>query len=223
MLHQIEHGGSDSFYSFAIKVQVARKIGAYLRLQDKDFLVVNEANLFNDTDFEQIQSSLIDVNRKQTTEKFDAKVSKNPSANVIQNNSNNVINEIDKIIGMYEESSGSKGKVPFNDILISNVEPKVSTDIHNAKKSNPIFTILLSSILLGAVLLGGIFYSSQVYDYSVKVLTDVGILKKEAPAVQSIEDSNSIPPQLVVEPVQPVVQPATQPIAQPVNKSDIGR
>jgi hypothetical protein len=227
MLHQIENGGSDSFYSFAIKVQVARKIGAYLKLQDKDFLVVNEASLFNDDTLGQIQSTLPDVNLKQKTDKFEAKFSKNPSANVIQNNSSQVINEIDKIIGIYHESSGSTGKVPFNDILISNVEPKVSTDIHDAKRSNPISTILLSSILLGAVLLGGIFYSSQVYDYSVKVLTEVGVLKKEALAVQSVEDLNSMPSQPVVEPVpsvvQPAIQPATQPIAQPVNKSDIGR
>lgn len=223
MLYQIEHGGSDSFYSFAIKVQVARKIGAYLKLQDKDFLVVNEASLFNDDILGQIQSSLNGVNLKQTTETFETKVSKTSGTNFVQNNSNQVINEIDKIIGIYHESSGSTGKVPFNDILISNVDPKVLTDIHDAKKSKPITAILLSSILLGAVLLGGVFYSSQVYDYSVKVLTGVGMLKKEAPAVQSVEDSNSIPPQIVVEPVQPVVQPATQPIAQPVNRSDIAR
>ncbi len=37
MLGQIENGGLDSFYSFAIKVQAARKIGAYLRLRDEDY------------------------------------------------------------------------------------------------------------------------------------------------------------------------------------------
>jgi hypothetical protein len=231
MLHQIENGGSDSFYSFAIKVQVARKIGAYLKLEDKDFLVVNQATLFNDDSTEQIQSSLNDVDHKQTTEKFDVKGSKAPSIATIQNNSNNVINEIDKIIGMYEESSGSKGKVPFNDILISNVEPKVLTNINDAEKSNPITAILLSSVLLGAILLGGFFYSSEVYNYSIKALTKAGVLKKEALAVQSGEDLNSMPVQQVVEPVpsvvepaiQPATQPATQPITQPVNKSDVAR
>jgi transcriptional regulator with XRE-family HTH domain len=231
MLHQIENGGSDSFYSFAIKVQVARKIGAYLKLQDKDFLVVNQATLFNEDSTEQIQSILNDVGHIQTTEKFEVKASKAPSIAAIQNNSNNVINEIDKIIGIYEESSGSKGKVPFNELLISSVEPKVQTDIYNAEKSNPITAILLSSILLGAVLLGGFYYSSEVYNYSIKALTEAGVLKKEALAVQSGEDLNSMPAQPVVEPVpsviqpaiQPATQPATQPITQPINKSDVAR
>jgi hypothetical protein len=128
---------------------------------------------------------------------------------------------------MYEESSGSKGKVPFNDILISNVEPKVLTNINGTEQSKPLAAILLSSVLLGTVLLGGFFYSSEVYNYSIRALTDVGILKKEALAVQSGEDLNSMPVQQVVEPVpsvvQPAIQPATQPITQPVNKNDVAR
>lgn len=223
MLHQIENGGSDSFYSFAIKVQVARKIGAYLKLQDKDFLVVNQATLFNDDSTDQIQSSLNEVNLKQTTEKFELKGTKAQSIAAIQNNSSNVINEIDKIIGIYAEPSGSNGKVPFNELLISSVEPKVQTDIYNAKKSSSIGAILLASTLGMAILLSGVFYSSEVYNYSIKALTDVGVIKKEVIAVQGVENLNSTPSQQVVEPVQSVVQPATQPIAQPVNKSDIAR
>ena len=227
MLHQIENGGSDSFYSFAIKVQVARKIGAYLKLQDKDFLVVNEATLFNDDALESIQLSVTDVNLIQKSEKFDAKVPKSSSIVTSQNNSTDVVSEIDKIIGIYAEPSGSKGKVPFNELLISSVEPKVQTDIYNAKKSNSIGAILLASTLGMAILLGGVFYSSEVYNYSIKALTDLGIIKKDVIAVQGAEDLNSTSSQLVVEPVQSVVQPATQPatqpIAQPVNKSDIAR
>jgi hypothetical protein len=231
MLHQIENGGSDSFYSFAIKVQVARKIGAYLKLQDKDFLVVNEATLFNDDALESIQSSVTDVNLRQRSEKFDAKVPKSSSIGATQNNSSDVVSEIDKIIGIYAEPSGSNGKVPFNELLISSVEPKVQTDIYNAKKSSSIGAILLASTLGTAILLGGVFYSSEVYNYSIKALTDMGIIKKEVIAVQGVEDLNSTPAQPVVEPVpsvvqpaiQPATQPATQPIAQPVNKSDIAR
>jgi hypothetical protein len=228
-LDQIENGGSDSFYSFAIKVQVARKIGAYLKLRDEDYLVVEEAALFNDNTLEQIKSSVPDVNLNLITPKIESKAPRAQARNINPDNSSNIINEIDKIIGIYEKSSGSNEKIPFNEILISSVEPKVSTEIPGNKKTNPIGAILLASSLGGALLLGGVFYSADVYDYSTKVLTEIGILKKETVVLVSDEDSNSSPTQAVVEPVEKVVQPVTQSmspapaITQPINKTEVGR
>lgn len=227
MLDQIENGGSNSFYSFAIKVQVARKIGAYLKLRDEDYLVVKEGSLFNDNTLEQIQSSVPDVNLTQLPQRFESKTPR--ASNINPDNSSHIINEIDKIIGIYEKSAGSNEKIPFNEILISSVEPKVSTEIPGNNKTNPIGTILLASTLGGALLLGGVFYSADVYDYSTKVLTEIGILKKDPVVLVSDEDSNSTPTQAVVEPVEKVVQPVTQSmspapaITQPINKTEVGR
>ena len=223
MLSQIENGGLDSFYSFAIKVQVARKIGAYLKLRDEDYLVVNEATLFNDDALGKTQSSAPTVNLEKATQRFEG--------NALRTQSNNIINEIDKIIGVYEKSSGSGEKLPFNEILISSVDPKVSTEIPGNKKAKPIGTLMLAAAFGGALLLGGVFYSADVYDYSTKVLTDMGVLKKEPAALINNEDSNSTPAQVVVEPVEKVVQPVTQSVApvpasaitQPINKTDAGR
>jgi transcriptional regulator with XRE-family HTH domain len=235
MLDQIENGGSNSFYSFAIKVQVARKIGAYLKLRDEDYLVVEEGVLFNDNTLEQIKSSAPDVNLNLITQKIDSKAPRAIARNINPDNSNNIINEIDKIIGIYEKSSGSNEKIPFNEILISSVEPKVSTEIPGNKKTNPIGTLLLVSAFGGALLLGGVFYSADVYDYSTRVLTEMGVLKKESVVLISDEDSNSTPTQAVIEPVEKVVQPVTQSVVpssapaptpiiiQPINKTDIGR
>jgi hypothetical protein len=231
MLDQIENGGSDSFYSFAIKVQVARKIGAYLKLRDEDYLVVKEGSLFNDNTLEQIQSSVPDVNLTQLPQRFE---SKSPRASSISpDNSSHIINEIDKIIGIYEKSAGSNEKIPFNEILISSVDPKVSTDIPGNKKAKPIGALLLASAFGGALLLGGVFYSADVYDYSTKVLTEMGVLKKQPVVLVSDEDSNSTPTQAIVEPVEKVVQPVTQSMApasapapaitQPINKTEVGR
>jgi hypothetical protein len=151
--------------------------------------------------------------------------------NALRAQSNNIINEIDKIIGVYEKSSGSGEKLPFNEILISSVDPKVSTEIPGNKKAKPIGTLMLAAAFGGALLLGGVFYSADVYDYSTKVLTDMGVLKKEPAALINNEDSNSTPAQVVVEPVEKVVQPVTQSVApvpasaitQPINKTDAGR
>jgi hypothetical protein len=233
MLDQIENGGSNSFYSFAIKVQVARKIGAYLKLRDEDYLVVKEAVLFNDNTLEQIQSSVPDVNLNLITQKIESKAPRAQARNINPDNSSNIINEIDKIIGIYEKSSGSNEKIPFNEILISSVDPKVSTEIPGNKKTKPIGTLLLTSAFGGALLLGGVFYSADVYDYSTKVLTEMGVLKKEPAVLVSDEDSNSTPTQVVVEPMEKVVQPVTQSLAptpapapaitQPINKTEVGR
>ena len=231
MLDQIENGGSDSFYSFAIKVQVARKIGAYLKLRDEDYLVVKEGSLFNDNTLEQIQSSVPDVNLTQLPQRFESKAPRASSIN--PDNSSHIINEIDKIIGIYEKSAGSNEKIPFNEILISSVDPKVSTDIPGNKKTKPIGALLLASAFGGALLLGGVFYSADVYDYSTKVLTEMGVLKKQPVVLVSDEDSNSTPTQAIVEPVEKVVQPVTQSMApasapapaitQPINKTEVGR
>lgn len=229
MLDQIENGGSNSFYSFAIKVQVARKIGAYLKLRDEDYLVVKEAVLFNDNTLEQIQSSVPDVNLNLITQKFETKAPRAQAHNVNPDNSSNIISEIDKIIGIYEKSSGSNEKIPFNEILISSVDPKVSTEIPGNKKTKPIGTLLLTSAFGGALLLGGVFYSADVYDYSTKVLTEMGVLKKEPVVLVSDEELNSTPTQVIVEPVEKVVQPVTQSmtpapaITQPINKTEVGR
>ena len=227
MLSQIENGGLDSFYSFAIKVQVARKIGAYLKLRDEEFLVVKEATLFNDNALEQIQSSVPDVKLEQITRQFEGNAPATQGGNQNPNNSNNIINEIDKIIGVYEKSSGSNEKLPFNEILISSVEAKVSTEIPDGKKGRPVGSFILASALGLTVLVSGYIYSSELYDYSTKALTAAGILKKEPVSLVSDEDSSSTPPQVVLEPVENVVQPVAQPvtpaIAQPVNKSDVGR
>ena len=231
MLDQIENGGSDSFYSFAIKVQVARKIGAYLKLRDEDYLVVKEGSLFNDNTLEQIQSSVPDVNLTQLPQRFESKTPR--ASNINPDNSSHIINEIDKIIGIYEKSAGSNEKIPFNEILISSVDPKVSTDIPGNKKAKPIGALLLASAFGGALLLGGVFYSADVYDYSTKVLTEIGVLKKQPVVLVSDEDSNSTPTQAIVEPVEKVVQPVTQSMApasapapaitQPINKTEVGR
>ena len=231
MLDQIENGGSDSFYSFAIKVQVARKIGAYLKLRDEDYLVVKEGSLFNDDTLEQIQSSVPDVNLTQLPQRFESKTPR--ASNINPDNSSHIINEIDKIIGIYEKSAGSNEKIPFNEILISSVDPKVSTDIPGNKKAKPIGALLLASAFGGALLLGGVFYSADVYDYSTKVLTEMGVLKKQPVVLVSDEDSNSTPTQAIVEPVEKVVQPVTQSMApasapapaitQPINKTEVGR
>jgi hypothetical protein len=224
MLSQIENGGLDSFYSFAIKVQVARKIGAYLKLRDEEFLVVKEATLFNDNALEQIQSSVPDVKLEQITRQFEGNA---PATQGGNQNPNNIINEIDKIIGIYEKSSGSNEKLPFNEILISSVDPKVSTEIPDGKKGRPVGSLILASALGLTVLVSGYIYSSELYDYSTKGLTAAGILKKEPVALVSDEDSSSTPTQVVLEPVNNVVQPVAQPVApaitQPVNKSDVGR
>ena len=229
MLGQIENGGSDSFYSFAIKVQVARKIGAYLKLRDEDYLVVKEASLFNDNLLEQIQSSLPDVNLTQITPKVESKPSRASSIN--PDNSNNIINEIDKIIGIYEKSSGSNEKIPFNEILISSVDPKVSTDIPDNKKSKSSPVLMFASLFGAAFLATGFFYSSEISKYGTIALTDMGILKKEPVVIMSDENSDSTPSQVVVDPVEKVVQPVTQSLApspaqvitQPINKTDVGR
>jgi hypothetical protein len=233
MLDQIENGGSDSFYSFAIKVQVARKIGAYLKLRDEDYLVVKEGSLFNDNTLEQIQSSVPDINLTQLTQKFESKTPRAQASKTNPDNSSNIINEIDKIIGIYEKSSGSNEKIPFNEILISSVDPKVSTEIAGNKKAKPIGTLLLASAFGGALLLGGVFYSADVYDFSTKALTEMGILKKEPVVLVSDEDSSSTPTQVVVEPVEKVIQPVSQSmtpatapataINQPINKTEVGR
>lgn len=231
MLSQIENGGLDSFYSFAIKVQVARKIGAYLKLRDEDYLIVNEASLFNDDTLGDIQSSASAVNLETTTQKIESNPLRAQSGNAISNNSNNIINEIDKIIGVYEKSAGSGEKIQFNEILISSVDPKVSTEIPGDRKTKPIGSLLLAATFGGALLLGGVFYSADVYDYSTKVLTDVGIIKKEPVVLMSNEESNPAPTQAVVDPVEKVVQPVTQSVApapasaitQPINKTDTGR
>lgn len=228
MLSQIENGGLDSFYSLAIKVQVARKIGAYLKLRDEEFLVVKEATLFNDNALEQIQSTVPDVKLEQIARQFEGNVAATQGGNQNLNNSNNIINEIDKIIGIYEKSSGSNEKLPFNEILISSVDPKVSTEIPDGKKGRPVGSLILASALGLTVLVSGYIYSSELYDYSTKGLTAAGILKKEPVALVTDEDSDSTPPQQVVlEPVNNVVQPVAQPVApaitQPVNKSDVGR
>ena len=224
MLSQIENGGLDSFYSFAIKVQVARKIGAYLKLRDEEFLVVKEATLFNDNALEQIQSSVPDVKLEQITRQFEGNA---PATQGGNQNPNNIINEIDKIIGIYEKSSGSNEKLPFNEILISSVDPKVSTEIPDGKKGRPVGSLILASALGLTVLVSGYIYSSELYDYGTKGLTAAGILKKEPVAIVSDEYSDSTPPQVVLEPVNNVVQPVAQPVApaitQPVNKSDVGR
>jgi hypothetical protein len=229
MLGQIENGGSDSFYSFAIKVQVARKIGAYLKLRDEDYLVVKEASLFNDNLLEQIQSSLPDVNLTQITPKVESKPPR--ASNTNPDNSNNIINEIDKIIGIYEKSSGSNEKIPFNEILISSVDPKVSTDIPDNKKSKSSSVLMFASLFGAAILATGFFYSSEISKYGTIALTDMGILKKEPVVIISEEDSSSTPSQVVVDPVEKVVQPVTQSLApspaqvitQPINKTDVGR
>lgn len=231
MLGQIENGGSDSFYSFAIKVQVARKIGAYLKLRDEDYLVVKEASLFNDNLLEQIQSSLPDVSLTQTTPKVESKPLRAQASNINPDNSNNIINEIDKIIGIYEKSSGSNEKIPFNEILISSVDPKVSTDIPDNKKSKSSPAIMFVSLFGAAIIATGFFYSSDIYKYGTIALTDIGILKKEPVVIMSDENSDSTPSQVVVDPVEKVVQPVTQSLApspaqvitQPINKTDVGR
>jgi hypothetical protein len=88
---------------------------------------------------------------------------------------------------------------------------------------------LLTSAFGGALLLGGVFYSADVYDYSTKVLTEMGVLKKEPVVLVSDEELNSTPQQVVVEPVEKVVQPVTQSmtpapaITQPINKTEVGR
>ena len=81
--------------------------------------------------------------------------------------------------------------------------------------------------------MGGVFYSADVYDYSTKVLTEMGVLKKQPVVLVSDEDSNSTPTQAIVEPVEKVVQPVTQSMApasapapaitQPINKTEVGR
>ena len=227
MLSQIENGGLDSFYSFAIKVQVARKIGAYLKLRDEDYLVVKEVSLFSDDALEQIQSTVPDVKLEQITQKFESNVAKAQSSDVGLENSNNIINEIDKIIGIYEKSSGAREKIPFNEILISSVDPKISMDIPDGKKGRPLGSLILASALGITVLASGYIYSSELYDYSTKTLTSAGILKKEPVVLISDEDSNATPQQVVLEPVDNVVKPAMQTvapvIAQPINKSDVGR
>ena len=227
MLSQIENGGLDSFYSFAIKVQVARKIGAYLKLQDKDFLVVKEGSLFNDDALEQIQSSVPDVKLEQVTQKFEGNALRTQGSGINLDSSNKIINEIDKIIGIYEKSAGSNEKLQFNEILISSVEPKVSTDIPDGKKGKPVGSLILASAFGASVLVTGYVYYSDVYDYGTKALIAAGVLKKEAVVLVSEEDSSPTPPQVVLEPVEKVVQPVTQTvtpaIAQPINRSDVGR
>ncbi len=164
---------------------------------------------------------------EQITQKFESNVAKAQSSDVGLENSNNIINEIDKIIGIYEKSSGPKEKIPFNEILISSVDPKISMDIPDGKKGKPLGSLILASALGLTVLASGYIYSSELYDYSTKALTAAGILKKEPVSLVSDEDSSSTPPQVVLEPVENVVQPVAQPvtpaIAQPVNKSDVGR
>jgi transcriptional regulator with XRE-family HTH domain len=229
MLGQIENGGSDSFYSFAIKVQVARKIGAYLKLRDEDYLVVKEASLFNDNLLEQIQSSLPDVNLTQITPKVESKPPR--ASNINPDNSNNIINEIDKIIGIYEKSSGSNEKIPFNEILISSVDPKVSTDIPGNKKSKSSSVLMFASLFGAAILATVFFYSSEISKFGMIAMTDIGILKKEPVVIMSDENLDSMPSQVVVDPVEKVAQPVTQSlapspaqvIAQPINKTDVGR
>ena len=228
MLSQVENGGLDSFYSFAIKVQVARKIGAYLKLRDEDYLVVKEATLFNDDALEQIQSTVPDVKLEQVTQQPESNTVKAQGSGLNLENSNNIINEIDKIIGIYEKSSGTKDKIPFNEILISSVDPKVSTEIPDGKKRRPVGSLILTSALGLTVLVSGYIYSAELYSYGTKALITAGILKKEPVALVIDEDSGSAPPQVVLEPVNNVVQPvAAQPvtpaIAQPVNKGDVVR
>lgn len=231
MLSQVENGGLDSFYSFAIKVQVARKIGAYLKLRDEDYLVVKEATLFNDDALEQIQLTVPDVKLEQITQKFESNTVKAQGSGPNLENSNNIINEIDKIIGIYEKSSGPKEKIPFNEILISSVDPKISMDIPDTRKSKSMATPLLLSLFGAAIIATGFIYSSDIYKYGSIALTDIGILKKEPVVIMSDEDSNSTPPQVVVDPVEKVVQPVMQSLApspaqvitQPINKTDVAR
>jgi transcriptional regulator with XRE-family HTH domain len=231
MLSQIENGGLDSFYSFAIKVQVARKIGAYLKLRDEDYLVVKEASLFNDDALEQIQASVPDVILEQSTQKYESKALRPQAGNINPDNPSNIINEIDKIIGVYEKSSGSGEKLPFNEILISSIDPKISTDIPGNKKSKSSSVLMFASLFGAAILATGFFYSSEISKYGTIALTDMGILKKEPVVIIIEEDPSSTPSQVVVDPVEKVVQPVTQSlvpapaagITQPINKTDVGR
>lgn len=215
MLNQIENGGQDCFYSFAIKVQVARKIGAYLKLPDKDFLVVKEAVLFDHDSAVQSQANLPQVNLRTTVDKQETVAKNSQSIVVDQDDSSVAVSEIDKIIGIYDESSGQKGQIPFNEILIASVEPKIFTDFQAGKKVRKIGPVLLASCIGAAILLSGVFYYQEASTYGMKVLTDMGVLKKEEAVLLRVEDPSLIPPPIVVEPVQSVVQP--------INRSDVGR